>query len=45
MDLINIFNDHELELIISGLPEVDISDLKANTEYTGQISLFSVLED
>lgn len=30
-----IFNDHELELIISGLPEVDVADIKANTDYTG----------
>ncbi|KAA6422593.1 MAG: ubiquitin- UPL1 [Trebouxia sp. A1-2] len=34
-DLINMFNDHELELLISGLPEIDVDDLRANTEYTG----------
>ena len=34
-DLVAIFNDHELELIISGLPEVDVADIKANTDYTG----------
>lgn len=34
-DLISIFNDKELELLISGLPEIDVDDLKANTEYTG----------
>ncbi|PWA88758.1 HECT domain-containing protein [Artemisia annua] len=34
-DLISIFNDKELELLISGLPEIDLDDLKANTEYTG----------
>ena len=33
--LIAMFNDHELELLISGLPEIDIDDLRANTEYTG----------
>ena len=33
--LISIFNDHELELLISGLPDIDISDLRANTEYHG----------
>eukprot|EP01133_Synstelium_polycarpum_P008997 gene8997-10553_t len=33
--LISIFNELELELLISGLPEIDIDDLKANTEYTG----------
>lgn len=31
--LIGIFNEQELELLISGLPTVDIDDLKANTEY------------
>ena len=34
-DLINMFNDHELELLISGLPEIDVADLRANTDYTG----------
>lgn len=34
-ELIDIFNDHELELMISGLPEIDIDDLRANTEYSG----------
>lgn len=31
--LISIFNEQELELLISGLPDIDIEDLKANTEY------------
>lgn len=31
--LISIFNEQELELLISGLPNFDIDDLKANTEY------------
>ena len=30
-----MFNDHELELLISGLPEIDVADLRAHTEYTG----------
>lgn len=34
-ELVSIFNDHELELLISGLPEIDITDLRANTEYAG----------
>ena len=29
----NLFDDKELELLISGLPEIDLVDLKANTEY------------
>ncbi|XP_060080556.1 E3 ubiquitin-protein ligase HUWE1-like [Ylistrum balloti] len=31
--LISIFNEQELELLISGLPNIDIDDLKSNTEY------------
>ncbi|RLN00081.1 E3 ubiquitin-protein ligase UPL1-like isoform X2 [Panicum miliaceum] len=34
-ELISIFNDKELELLISGLPDIDLDDLKANTEYSG----------
>lgn len=34
-DLISIFNDKELELLISGLPDVDLDDMRANTEYSG----------
>lgn len=33
--LISIFNARELELLISGLPDIDIHDLKKNTEYNG----------
>ncbi|KAK5175702.1 E3 ubiquitin-protein ligase tom1 [Saxophila tyrrhenica] len=32
-ELISIFNEQELELLISGLPEIEIDDWKANTEY------------
>ncbi|KAI0422307.1 hypothetical protein F5X98DRAFT_369773 [Xylaria grammica] len=32
-DMISIFNEQELELLISGLPDVDIDDWKSNTEY------------
>lgn len=31
--LISIFNEQELELLLSGLPNIDIDDLKANSEY------------
>ncbi|KAL7675534.1 hypothetical protein ACOME3_001803 [Neoechinorhynchus agilis] len=31
--LISIFDEHELELLISGLPDIDVEDLRANTEY------------
>lgn len=30
-----IFNEVELELLMSGLPDIDVADLKANVEYTG----------
>jgi E3 ubiquitin-protein ligase HUWE1 len=32
-DLISIFSPTELELLISGLPDIDVDDLRANTEY------------
>jgi len=32
-DLISIFNEQELELLISGLPNIDVDDWKNNTEY------------
>ena len=31
--LIAIFNEQELEMLLSGLPDINIDDLKANTEY------------
>lgn len=34
-DLIAIFTPRELELVISGLPDIDVDDLKKNTEYVG----------
>ncbi len=34
-DLISIFTAKELELLISGMPDIDIHDLKKNTEYQG----------
>jgi E3 ubiquitin-protein ligase HUWE1 len=38
MDLISLFDAHELELLISGLPDIDLEDLRANTEYHGYTS-------
>ncbi|KAG4304837.1 hypothetical protein PORY_001890 [Pneumocystis oryctolagi] len=32
-DLIQIFNEQELELLISGLPDIDVDDWRHNTEY------------
>ena len=34
-DLIAIFTPRELELLISGLPDIDVLDLKQNTDYMG----------
>uniref|UniRef100_A0A7S4S0Y2 HECT-type E3 ubiquitin transferase n=1 Tax=Ditylum brightwellii TaxID=49249 RepID=A0A7S4S0Y2_9STRA len=34
-DLISIFTAKELELLISGMPDIDIDDLKKNTDYQG----------
>ena len=36
--LISIFNNQELELLISGLPDIYKADLKAHTEYTGYVA-------
>ncbi|KAK7752383.1 E3 ubiquitin-protein ligase tom1 [Diatrype stigma] len=32
-ELISIFNEQELELLISGLPDISVDDWKSNTEY------------
>ncbi|KAA0174443.1 hypothetical protein FNF27_04041 [Cafeteria roenbergensis] len=34
-DLVSIFTESELELIICGLPTIDLDDLRANTVYQG----------
>jgi E3 ubiquitin-protein ligase HUWE1 len=34
-NLISVFNPNELELLIAGLPNFDIEDMKANTDYVG----------
>jgi E3 ubiquitin-protein ligase HUWE1 len=34
-ELISLFDAQELELLISGLPEIDLDDLRANTDYHG----------
>ena len=35
LDLISLFTAKELELLISGLPDIDAHDLKKNTDYQG----------
>ncbi|XP_062194138.1 E3 ubiquitin-protein ligase UPL1-like isoform X2 [Phragmites australis] len=43
-ELISLFNDKELELLINGLPEIDLYDLKANTEYIGYSAASPVIQ-
>ncbi|KAF7830039.1 E3 ubiquitin-protein ligase UPL1-like [Senna tora] len=43
-ELISIFNDKELELLISGLPDIDLDDLRANTEYSGYSAASPVVQ-
>ncbi|XP_062199173.1 E3 ubiquitin-protein ligase UPL1-like isoform X2 [Phragmites australis] len=43
-ELISLFNDKELELLISGLPEIDLDDLKANAEYIGYSAASPVIQ-
>ncbi|XP_046549147.1 E3 ubiquitin-protein ligase HACE1-like [Haliotis rubra] len=33
--LVQLFDEYELELLVSGLPDIDLEDWKANTGYTG----------
>jgi E3 ubiquitin-protein ligase HUWE1 len=37
-DLITIFNEKELELLISGTPDIDVDEWRAATEYNGYTS-------
>ncbi|XWS24002.1 hypothetical protein CRYUN_Cryun28dG0063800 [Craigia yunnanensis] len=43
-ELISIFNDKELELLISGLPDIDLDDMRANTEYSGYSAASAVIQ-
>mmetsp|Transcript_73195 Transcript_73195/g.147309 ORF Transcript_73195/g.147309 Transcript_73195/m.147309 type:complete len:349 (+) Transcript_73195:766-1812(+) len=42
-ELISIFNEKELELLISGLPDIDLDDLIANTEYSNYMASDDVI--
>jgi hypothetical protein len=33
--VVSVFTEHELELVISGMPDIDVEDLRVNTEYQG----------
>ncbi|XP_022131797.1 E3 ubiquitin-protein ligase UPL2-like isoform X2 [Momordica charantia] len=43
-ELISIFNDKELELLICGLPDIDLDDMRANTEYSGYSAASPVIQ-
>ncbi len=36
IDVIGIFDEEELELILGGNPNIDIEDWRANTVYSGE---------
>ncbi|KAJ1675494.1 E3 ubiquitin-protein ligase tom1, partial [Spiromyces aspiralis] len=40
-ELIQIFNEQELELLISGMPDIDVDDWRNNTEYHGGYNMSS----
>ncbi|KAG8879106.1 hypothetical protein FRB97_002021 [Tulasnella sp. 331] len=42
-DLIAIFNEQELELLISGTPDIDVDEWRAATDYTGYTSADAVI--
>mmetsp|Transcript_15912 Transcript_15912/g.26674 ORF Transcript_15912/g.26674 Transcript_15912/m.26674 type:complete len:445 (-) Transcript_15912:1914-3248(-) len=39
--LCSLFDENELELLICGLPSIDVRDLKANTQYLGGYTAYS----
>ncbi|XVF21572.1 hypothetical protein REPUB_Repub12eG0101100 [Reevesia pubescens] len=43
-ELISIFNDKELELLISGLLNINLDDIRANTEYSGYSAASPVIQ-
>ena len=43
-NLINLFNENEIELLISGLPNINIPDFHANTIYNGYQSTDNVIQ-
>ncbi|KAI3842297.1 hypothetical protein MKW98_026087 [Papaver atlanticum] len=43
-ELISIFNDKELELLFSGLPDIDLDDMRANTEDSGYSSASPIIQ-
>jgi E3 ubiquitin-protein ligase HUWE1 len=44
LEAVALFDALELELLISGLPEIDLEDLRANTEYHGYKATDAVVD-
>ena len=44
LELIQIFDERELELLIGGLSEVDVDDWKSNTDYRGYVADDEVIQ-
>lgn len=43
-DLINVFDERELELLIGGIAEIDIDDWKKHTDYRGYTEQDDVIQ-
>lgn len=43
-DLINVFDERELELLIGGIAEIDVDDWKKNTDYRGYTEQDEVIQ-
>ena len=39
-----MFDEYELELMLSGLPEIDLEDWKVNTDYSGYTNEDTVIK-
>ncbi|ATY63342.1 ubiquitin ligase (Nedd4 Rsp5p) [Cordyceps militaris] len=44
-DLINVFDDRELELLIGGIAEIDVDDWKKHTDYRGYTESDEVIQN
>ncbi|KAL8586648.1 hypothetical protein ACOMHN_040156 [Nucella lapillus] len=43
--LVQLFNEYELELLLSGMPEIDLNDWRANTNYIGYSADTPVIQE
>ncbi|KAI9691308.1 MAG: hypothetical protein M1820_009771 [Bogoriella megaspora] len=44
-DLVNVFDERELELLIGGIAEIDVDDWKKHTDYRGYTETDAVIEN